>query len=286
MSALMTLKAAALNITTEPPHTPGRYVEIFNFIRQMESPPSGAIAGSDRLMLNYFGQDKNTLIGTFARYTHIAPNSPWWDTENRQAILDVEGNPVPQTREGIGPNLRDVSFIFYIDSHLFTIDCRNISPNQFAKGLNIIFAHEAIASQFGPITVTVVPTSDALERLITLPNKRRIEIVFTLPNGEVPDEEESILQRYKSMNAGRAQEIVTGQAEHSLEPDAELKTKMKISQINGYTTVDYIQSNGKLDRKSTKDFPNFLKERHLRERYWDTLKHLGERFVAGIRENL
>ena len=99
-----TMWLAALNVTSEPPFNSQRYAALFRLILDKTPAPLG-IFGQERLTLYRFAQDGNIIEGAFGRYTYIDPNSPWWDSEERKALVDSQGKPLPQVREGIGLTL-------------------------------------------------------------------------------------------------------------------------------------------------------------------------------------
>jgi hypothetical protein len=247
----------------------------------------GRIGKHERIMLDYFAGDALSLSGSFARFTHIDPNSPWWDAENRAAILDESGNPVPQVRRGIGPNLEHIYFSFIPESHLLVFDTRHISPKQFARGLQEIVSRDEITSQFGEIGITVVPKHDDIDKLLMLPRKRQIRVVITLPNGpDVPDTLEGRIKvRYERMNVRKAETVLVGQTDHNIEVDAELRAAVNVAATNGFAEVSYVGDSGVLETKSTKDYPRKEKDKCYPDKYWASLRWLAAKFTGNQREH-
>jgi len=276
------LKTAALNITTETPHSPRRYVELIEFLNE-NNELSGKIGGSDRLTLRQIYLPKGkAILGHFARYTHINPSSPWYDVSKRSPILGEDGKPIPQTKEGIGPNYKDIGFVFLPEAHLFVIDCRHVSPSRFKQGLDGILMANEVTSKFGLLSLTVLPTKDALKNLLKLQNMTKIELEFTLPNGDVSDDEDRIRRRYEEIRASKVQKKVTGHSRHGLEPSKypELMAEMTIASANGYVRVTHTDSKGNSKTKSTTNSPRYETIKYKLEGYWDALGSMGEYFVS------
>jgi hypothetical protein len=283
-----TLKVSAINITIEPPHAPSRYVEIFNLMRSISPPSIGTISRNERVMLDYFAQREDGteyIVGAFARFTFIDPNSPWWDSSSRSALLDNQGRPVPQVRDGVGPNLRHIHFQFMPQNHLLVFDVREISPSQLVKGLAGILSHRIILEQYGPVSLTLVPDHDVLSRMLALPQKRRLRILLTMPNTDVvSDNEGDILERYESMGLAKTEQTYAAQASRSLEPDSELKTVMNMAVQNGFVEVSGKDEEGKPAHLSTKDYPMQLSFRYAATEYWTALTGLAENIRDLIRK--
>lgn len=277
MPRLKRLEVAAINITTEQPHTRERYQQLFNMLRDTTPLVKGACGRHERIMIGFFGEDALSINGSFIRFTRIDPKSPWVDINNRKALIDEDGRPVPQVRDGVGPNMRWINFHFILDDHLLIFDTREISPKQLARGLAQMVAREEFTKEFGQINITVEPRQDALALLLALPKKRAIKILLSLPNG--PDAVETlggqIKARLERQGVARLEEKYCGRSEGEIVPDAELKATMGLAASNGYAEVEYIGERGRLESKSTREYPlREMKMCHDNE-YWSTMRWLG-----------
>jgi hypothetical protein len=285
MPRLKRLEVAAINITTELPHTRARYQKLFHMLRDIRPWSIGQIGRHERITIAFFGEDALSISGSFVRYTRIEKNAPWWDEEKRKTLLDEEGRPQPQVRDGVGANSRHINFHFLLDEHLLIFDTREISPKQLARGLAQMVSRDKFVKEFGQINITVEPNKDVLAKLLTLPRKRTIKIMLSLPNG--PDALETIggriKSRYEHMNLARVEERYVGQSEGEIVPDDELKATMGLAASNGYTEVEYIGERGKLEKMSTQEYP--LRERKLCRdtEYWSSMRELAGKIVSFIR---
>lgn len=279
------LNVSAINITTTPPHSPENYLKLFNLIRDITPPPSGKISKNERMMLAYFAENEGVIIGVMAAYTHIDPNSPWWDSENRKAILDQNGQPVPQTRKGIGPNLREIPFIFFTNGHRIIFDTRGISPNQMFKGLAELFSHQLILSTIGEIFLTVEPEKDVLESMMhTVYSKNKFFIHLTMPNSDtVSDQEEKILNRYRDIGVGKTDQSYVKSGNDEIRPDAELLATASIANQNGYVTISGKDINGDPVSLSTKEYPKKMSATYRDAQYWPAFKKLAQKMLKSVR---
>jgi hypothetical protein len=278
------LTVAVANVTLEPPHSPERYFQLIEAVVSKKQPISGKIGGDSRLMLDYYASHEAVISGAFARFTYIDPGSPWWDSRNRKAILDEKGQPVPQVREGIGPNLKQINFMFILDGHRIVFDVRNISPGGFSKGLMGIFNDQFIASEFGPVNVTIEPEHDVIDKVLAVPNKRKVYIKFSMPNGDVSsDLEQDILNRYKEMFLGSTEQTYTARSGMDLRINEEIDAKMRIASQNGFATVSGRDESHKRVVMSTKDYP--LKESRYVDigTYWNAFGELASSLVSRLK---
>jgi|GEM_PF-2805984 hypothetical protein len=285
MARLKRLEVAAINITTELPHTRERYQQLFYMLRDIRPWAIGKIGRHERITFAFFGEDALSISGSLVRYTRIERNAPWWDEENRKALIDADGRPEPQVRDGVGANSRYIPFHFLLDEHLLIFDTREISPNQLARGLAEMVTRDDFVKAFGQVNITVEPNQDALPQLLALPRKRTIKIMLSLPNG--PDALETIggriKSRYERMNLARVEERYVGQSGGEIVPDDDLKATMGLAASNGYAEVEYIGEKGRLESMSTKEYP--LRERKMCRdtEYWSTMRWLAGKISDIIR---
>ncbi len=250
------LKMAVINITTEPPHSPKRYVELFKFL--LEHPQEQLkIAGHDYISLEYMKYEDAIFKGTFARFTTLDTETAWWDNSKRKALVDDDGLPLPFNFDrNLSPNYKKIIFFFSPEKHKFIVNVKHISPHQAERALQKLLNSDEIIKKFGPISVNIVPENDAIDKLIDLPNKYFIETIFTIPNGDSFSEfADEFNARVEAMGANTVQQSYKAIKGDSLKPDDELKALMKISAENGSATVKYKDNNGRINKKSTKNYP-------------------------------
>ena len=278
------MRIAVLNITSEPPFDPNRYLDLFNFIYEMDPAPIG-IFGHERLTLYRCNIENGNVFGEFGRYTYIDPNSPWWDSDERKALLDSEGNPMPQVREGIGPNFKEITFYFFSKSHLLYFDLKNITPHQLLNGLTSIISNEEVLNNFGKVNITIMPKEDALDIVLRIPNLKNIKFSLTIPNPDTLNiYEKNFEERMARMGARTTEQKFTSQTDKNLEPDAELISMMELASKNGYVQSAGKDADGKKITRSTKQYPLIEKVvRYAGESKIKCLKRIGEFFTEEIK---
>ena len=249
---------SAINIATEPPHSPNRYVEIFNYLHQATPTIVGRFS-NERLTLSSLEIKDNIISGAFTRYTYIDPNAPWWDSEERKNLVDPEGNPIPQVREGIGPNSKFIYFSFFLEKHILIIDLQNISIHQFHKALMGMLANQAIMEKFGKINSTVIPEQDALTKVLSLKKIERLTYKLTIPNPDViAGLEDAFTKRMQTIKVGTS-ELTLVALEDGITPDDELKAELNIASRNGYAASSGRNERGERETRSTKEYPKKIR---------------------------
>ncbi len=249
---------SGMNIAAEPPHGDKHYLNLIKFIKEKKI--IGRF-GNERLELDSFTIDHNGIIsGTFVRFTYIDPNSPWWNSIEGKAILDKEGQPIPQVKAGIGPNKKDVLFSFNsnLNSHKLLVDLKNISINQFFSAISSILSSSEIVGNFGKINITIIPAQDAIDKVLSIPNLKKIFYKLTIPNPDLlgnKELEKECFRRFENMGAGAVEASYTAQHEQTLDPDETLRAELGIASRNGYVTAAGKNVNGRRDVRSTRSYP-------------------------------
>ena len=251
---------SGINIASAPPHSPQKYLNIFEYLGSGDINAIGSF-GNERLTLSTQSIEGDIISGTFIRYTYIDPNSPWWDSQERKILVDEEGKPIPQVRYGIGPNTKPIYFSFDINRHILLVDLHNISINQMVRALGSIFSSDNFKSVFGEINSTIIPSSDAIEKVLSLRTIKRIKMSLTIPNADVASlSEEEIYARMNGMNAGKIEHEYVCQTDKSLEPDDELKLILNVASRNGYVSSSGRNERDKKESRSTKAYPKRERE--------------------------
>lgn len=277
---------AAINITTEPPHAPERYLSIFRMLQESDKPLVGRLGGPQNITLGYCSIKASYVEGVFVSFTQIDPNSPWWDTEARKALVDEQGQPIPQVRKGIGPNTKHISFFFFAKHHRLVIDLRNVSAKGFAKGLESLFSNEQLSNEFGKINVTVEPKRNIIDEIVKLQHKSQINISISLPNSDAPSQmEKKIVQRLKTLGVARTEQTFRSSRGGEMTQDEELLATMKIGQSNGYVEAVGYGEDGKSITLSTKDYPLLYSESYEADAYWKSLPKFAKKLLNLIRGN-
>ena len=189
--------------------------------------------------------------------------------------------PVP---EYLKPHLRKIIFVFYPKKHRLFFDMHKFSPNNARRLLSALFSHDTIVKNFGHVDVEVETSKEAIEKILEIPSKTKLEIKISLPNpDDISEEEQRVIDRLKNQNARTVKETYTSTKEEGLKPDHETITLMRVVKSNGYVHVTGYEGEKKIE-KSTLDHPLFEQEYYNPDTTTtkDALLGLSGRLMASI----
>lgn len=278
----------AINISMEPPHSPERYRDLFLSLDKLDPSPIGPYHGDTHLVLASASIEKSTqyVYGKFVKFTQIDPSKPWFSKQKRTPVLDENGRPKPLVSSDYGPNYEEIPFVFIPEGHYLYFDTlsKGISPKALSRGLFSILNNIETFLLFGNIYTTVAPAHDAIDRILAIPFKHKIEVVWTRPNPDVvTDDEQEMLARFDKIGVGRVNQTYIGKAREAVEPDKQLLTLMGIAARNGYNKVTGRDESDKPVQLSTKDYPNLASTKYSeRDGYWNTFLKLAQKFHSTL----
>ncbi len=268
MPRTKTIKIAGLNIVSQP-HSPEQYVSIFERIRDTNN--GVPVFGETCLKLvNIAPIDGNDLVngikGEILKFTQIAEDSIWVNV-NKGAALDPAH--VPHLPQGTHPNGTFFDFVFYpkhpVNNHKFLYICQfrdsarnktcNLSPKLVEKFFETLFATREYSQSFDSLQVTVIPSSAALARVLSLSILKKLEIFITAPNpDDFADIESNMLARMERMNVSEITETYKYDGE-SIQPDEDIINDARVAANNGYVRAEGKNAQNKTERRSTVDIP-------------------------------
>lgn len=257
MPQMRKLEVSALNIKIHP-HAPKRYVKLLKDV--FSAANSVKIRGTDWGTPGWISevtpdQPREGLYGEFYKFLNIDPRDPWFDQRNREVIEideDQDELPVP---EHLKPNLQKVRFVFYPKKHRLFFDSQNFSPNNARKLLTNLFSSKDITDKYGHVDIEVESSREAIDKILAIPSKTKLEIRISLPNpDDTSEDEQRVLDRLRGQNARTINETYTGLREEGLNPDESTKTLMRVAQSNGYVKATGYDGNVRVER-STIDHP-------------------------------
>jgi len=233
------MSASALNIKLHP-HTPELYRALFDDVYQKRD--CVKIRGTDWGTIGWMRPLNHVdpmegLVGELYRFVNINSRDPWFDNRSRE-ILEIGENDPPPVPDYLKPNLRRVLFIFYPQKHRLFFDSSKLSPSSAGKIFQGLFGSDHIVTKYGPVDVIVETSHEAIEKILKIPTKTRLEIYISLPN---PDEtshlETKIRNRLASQRAKTLTEKYTSDKHIGLEPDEETIALMQVARSNGRITA-------------------------------------------------
>lgn len=287
MARLQKFEISGLNIVTQP-HSSDGYVNLFKRLIGKE-PRYVKVRGNDCLMVSSVRPlDSNNwnkgIYGEIIKFSEIEQDRNWVNVSDRKIIEDGEE---PQLPKYMKPNGASFPYIFYpskkgLSHKLFYIShSRNhkgkydsLSPNLLKKMFDFLFNNEIVLGNYDSVEVTVLPDSDTLNTILTIPNLQKLELLIKTPNPDDLDEaEQSMFRRMDEMNVGKIFEEYSG---NEIIPDDVLKLKAKVAANNGYVKGIGKDIDGIKIDISTKDEP--LRKSVFLDPLYDTVLSVLERF--------
>ena len=253
-------KFVVLNIVCQP-HPNDIYHDLFRY------------AGEERKGFRYFGEryatispvsqlEDDVFSGRLATWIEPDRTAKTIDVSSlEQRLFDESGVVIPR---GIGLNSRVFNFALNTKNHLLVLELENdekqsISPAQGQRALQNILRgvkHPDIEE----VSVFVRSKRDAVSRILSLPEIRKIEIDLFRPNpGDYSDDEEEILKELEEENAKRRKtEIVRAPKRETLKLNTRHLAMANVAKDNGHVTVNGTDENGERIRLSTKEMPEII----------------------------
>lgn len=266
MARSKTIEISGLNIVTQP-HKPEDYIWFFNYISK--SKKYIPIRGSDCIMLCDISpiSDDDPLEGikgTILKFSKIDSDADWADITSAVALSD---NEIPKIPSNLQPNASFIPFVFYPKGKerahkLFYISKsrdssrkKNIrlSPNLLKKFFEAFTEDANVKEKFRTLKVTVLPSSSALEKVLSLDFIRRLDLVIYAPNPDSPNLRAQMKQRMENMNVEKIEESYISDG-GSIEPDTTLRAEAEVAAENGQV-ISYGRVQGRTVKRSTSDIP-------------------------------
>ncbi len=253
------IEAATLNIKIHP-HTPPKYVKLFNDVEQLGHHVKiwdkyyatiGWLRPLDEEM------PEKGLEGAIYKYLNIDPTRQWFDKKKNKSIkVDDKDNP-PPIPDSLKPHLQEIYFIFYPDQHRLFFETNNLSPNSALKLFQGLLQHPEVIKIFGIPDIHIESSKETIEKILQLPKLALLEIQIALPN---PDDsgmsdEEKVMDRMYNEGSRTVYEKKTAFKGKSLTPDDKTKLMMKVATSNGKVYAEGYSAEEKRVIESTEDHP-------------------------------
>lgn len=205
------------------------------------------------------------IRGELYKYIQLDSTRDWFNVQKGKPAEQRELESI-QIPDHLKPHFQYVPFVFYPNGHrliLVTRDGRDvISTGQAVLILEAAFSVPEIVRIFGRMELVVEPARDTLERILSMPRLRTLEIFVTPPN---PDDLEEFEQGlFKEMDAQRASAyhlILNEVSGQGLAPNDRTRKIAQVAQSNGKVS-GIGGSRGKTDRLSTTEHPFIAKAQY------------------------
>lgn len=261
-----TIEVGIINVVLHP-HSPDLYVKLFREARNNKI--SGIINKNKRARVGFIENYKDfsgeMLYGRLFFYTVLNPNEPWLDDESGEIASDDQLEQLREQLRSLYPEFRAMRFALDPSAHKLYFEVKNeerksFSPSTVHKALISIFNNPKIQEDFGEVELTIVPTQDALEKILKIEDLRKFSIDLRPPNSDGwSDESEELEKWLEEMNVSRLEQNLTkSKGAQTITPDERTLKLARVAQQNG-KVVGSGYTNGKKVTESTESYPKVEK---------------------------
>jgi hypothetical protein len=262
---MRTVSISALNIVMPSPHSPERYVELFNNAYKLRRPIN--IRGDYVALLGACRDDviegRPVVVGELYKYFELKVDSQWFNTlenkiadENEKAQISIPGH--------LKPHFEVTPFVFFPHKHRMLFISKEIdgafTPNQAHRLFEGLLNADFLKAKYGQVEITIEPSIDTLSNILEMSTIKYLHIEVKPPN---PDDQEAAERRlfenlYEQGADKQVVELHSNQ-QSGLTPSNEIRLLAKIAQSNGNVTGRGIDEGGSVITLSTQEHP--LEER-------------------------
>lgn len=244
------------------PHSPKRYIELFNEAKRRKL--LIRLGSLHSAMLGSVQPAKGTssaqeLSGEIYRFVNLDPSQPWFNLETKGIATDADVGKI-KIPEHLLPHLQRIQFVFRPDTHqlwFVSQDRRDrLGPNTAELFFQQLFDHVVEDGEFPKVEVTALPDADTLETMLSLSKLEKITIDLKRPNADDGDlEERRLLKKLERQNAQRQIIELVAVSGQSIHPDADTRTLASVASRNGNVSVVGRDEGGRRVEESTQEKP-------------------------------
>lgn len=267
MAKKRTIEIRQLNIAMHQPHSPQRYVELFQKAYRMKFIHERGRADGFMLGAVYDAESaisNDELKGEIYRFTNIDPNSPWFNTQTGKPADEEETERI-EIPGHLHPNLDLMPFVFQPKSHRLWYVSKDrkasMGPQIAEAFFQALFDATCREHGFPPVEVTVVPDSGAIDDVFGIHRITQLTMVFKRPNDDADEVERRLMELMQKRNVNRIEEVMTSQDPYGIKPDEDLVDQAKAAANNGYVLSEGFNNNGLPVRESTVEKPALYTEK-------------------------
>lgn len=172
---------------------------------------------------------------------------------------DKKAINIPPTAK---PNYRSFDYAFDNQRHLLYFEVKNdagqtLSPNITRGIFTRLLSNEIQGPELPEVEVTLLPDTEAVEQILSLPGLRTLYIWIVRDNPDVsPDARRRILGRLEEAHARREETILTKSADSpALTPGTEIQEMAAVAAENGEVRGEGRDAQGHKVERSTADLP-------------------------------
>lgn len=260
MSRKRQLTFGAINITLPAPHSPERYIKLFQaaFLEKKAVALSGDWVGMLGGVQVEEDRGEQIVRGEFYKYIDLVATRDWFNVEKGKPAdaQDLNAIVIP---DALKPHFQFVPFVFIPKRHrlvLITKDgADSMSSRQAASILAKVFSSPAILAVFKHVDVVVEPARETLDVIFGAPRLRSLDILVTPPNPDDFEEfEQDLFEGMQAQRAGSYRISLQEADSRGLAPDANVRALAAVAQSNG-KVAGVVGDRGKTRTVSTTDHP-------------------------------
>ena len=252
----------ALNVSADP-HPTGIYRRLFEQVAEQ----GVQVWGNDWAKITA-PADRETkppsFYGRVLVWTEIDPDGKWLDQSTDKEATPAEKRKI-QIPDNLDPNFRSFNFVFLESRHLLVLEYRNELGEHFGsmraeRFFTRLLNGEIIDEEQIDVTVTAIPSSEALDKIYAIPRLRWLEILVQRPNpDDLTTDANRILDRLVAQGAkSQKVELAKKARIKTLTPDEDMKKLAEIAKTNGHVAGSGVTEDGKPVFESTKDHPKTI----------------------------
>lgn len=240
MAKQRTIQISGLNIAMHSPHSPKKYVGLFNEALKMKRPlRKGDV---HMLMLGSVYPDnpekpEDGLHGEIYRFVKLNPNEPWFNELTHDVATEDELRAV-NIPQNLLPHLKRFPFVFNPKSHHMYFVRRDrtdsIGPAAMKDLMDHLISPLVLEGSFPETNITIIPEIDSIERIFSLKTIDQLIIEITRPN---PDDGDSDQQRWmdrlESQKVKKVVMTLQSNKGESIQPDATTKAMAEVAAMDG-----------------------------------------------------
>jgi hypothetical protein len=202
---------------------------------------------------------RNFKWGQVFFYTEIERGGDWFDLLRREVATDEAKDEIV-IPENLRPNAKVSRFVFDLDKHHLYYEHKNdkgeyFAHNKMRRVFESIFSQVSSAQPAGvDVKATVVPTSDAIERVLAIPQINRLVIRLERPNADdIGASTRRLMDELERQGAAREDLILTkSKRAPTLTPSDDTLEMAEVAANNGYVrTSGTLEDGTRVDRQTT-----------------------------------
>lgn len=267
MSRKRQLQFGAINITMPAPHSPDRYVQLFQKAVELEKVvklKGDWVGRLGTLRVEQEGDGGQVVRGEFYKYIELDSTRDWFNVLRGKPAEERELESI-QIPEHLKPHFQYVPFVFYPKGHRLIMVTRDgqdvVSVAQAVAILQVIFSAPELLGAFGRMDLVIEPSRDTLEKILGMPRLRTLEIIVTPPNPDDFEEfEHDLFEEMGNQRAGSYHIILNEAEDQGLAPNDRTRKLARVAQSNGKVS-GVSGPRGKTVRLSTTEHP-FVEKTH------------------------